>query len=248
MSKKKNIIKFPTPSNEKIIPIFPKKEEDSIEDIADVNEETPVSETNKEASQSQPASNEENSGASEKKAPLIFRFVNYITTFFDGIPPAVKSSIMRSLFLALLLDVMCIIMICWTGFNWIFILFCLGFTIFTLLCVISMRRRIKNNSYVTFIGVVADCKKIGFGKKLSYFIVKLINSDGKTLNFKYQENPSGLDKGLPVTLYIADTEPIIKTENGPYIEKYISIQYSADTVSDNGDPDENISVSDYLNQ
>ena len=245
MSKKKNIIKFSTPSNEKIIPIFPKKEEDNIENIADVNEETPVSETNKEASPSGPASNEENSGASEKRAPLIFRFVNYITTFFDGIPPAVKSSIMRSLLLALLLDVMCVIMLSWAGFNLLIILFGIGFTF---LCILSMRRRIKNNSYVTFIGVVADCKKIGFGKKLSYFIVKLVNSDGKTLNFKYQENPSGLDKGLPVTLYIADTEPIIKTENGPYIEKYISIQYSADTISDNRDSDENISVSDYLNQ
>lgn len=245
MSKKKNIINFPAPSNEKIIPIFP-KEESKAKDTSDTSEKTPVSEISEEASASEPS--EENPDASQKKEPLIFRFVNYITTFFDGIPPAVKSSIMRSLFLALLLDVMCIIIICWTGFNWFFILFCLGFTIFTFLCILSMRRRIKNNSYVTFIGVVADCKKIGFGKKLSYFIVKLVNADGKTLNFKYQENPSGLDKGLPVTLYIADTEPIIKTENGPYIERYISIQYSADTISDNGDPNEEISVSDYLNQ
>lgn len=248
MSKKKNIIKFPISSNEKIIPIFPKKEKGSIEDVADDNEETSVLETNEEVSPSTSESDEENSGASEKRAPLIFRFVNYITTFFDGIPPAVKSSIMRSLLFALLLDVMCVIMLSWAGFNLLIILFGIGFTVFTLLCVMSMHRRIKNNSYVTFIGVVADCKKIGFGKKLSYFIVKLVNPDGKTLNFKYQENPAGLDRGLPITLYIADTEPIIKTENGPYIEKYISIQYSADTISDNRDSDENISVSDYLNQ
>lgn len=225
MSDKKNIINFPNEKEEKSekVIIFP------------------VQSSKQEENSSKKLPNNKN-----KKDPAIFRFVNYISTFFDGVPAAVKTSMLRSLLFVALLDAMCVVMILWTGFNWFSVLFPIGFSVFTILAVVSMRRRIKNNSYVTFVGVVTECKKIGFGKKLSYYIIKIVNSDGKILNFRYQENPKGLDRGLPVTLYIADTEPIIKTENGPYIERYISIQYSADTISDAENVDEELSVSEYL--
>lgn len=191
---------------------------------------------------------ENNKENSSKKTNILFRAVNYISTFFDNTPPAIKSSILRSLFFALILDAMCLLMSICSGFSWIMLLFCVGFNIFTLLCVISLHNRVKNDAYVTFIGVVIDCKKVGFGKKLGYYIVKIANPDGKILNFKYQQDTKGLDKGLPITLYIADTEPIIKTENGPYIERYLSIEYSADSVTDSENSDKNISISEYLNK
>lgn len=191
---------------------------------------------------------ESNKEDSSKKINILFRVVNYISTFFDNTPPAIKSSILRSLSFALILDAMCVIMSTCTGFSLIMLLFCVGFNIFTLLCVISLHNRVKNDAYVTFIGVVIDCKKVGFGKKLGYYIVKIASPDGKILNFKYQQDTKGLDKGLPITLYIADTEPIIKTENGPYIERYLSIEYSADSVTDSENSNEDISISEYLNK
>ena len=174
--------------------------------------------------------------------------VLFFMNFFKGMPQAVVSKIKRTLLFDVLFVGLCIIISVISGFSWIMLVLGAIFFFYSLVIILSLKYQVQEGAYVSFSGIATENKKIGFGKKFSYHIVRVVNENsGKMLSFKYDEHPDGVGVGTPVTLYLSKTEPIIKSEYGAFVEHYISIMFGYETSEELLEND-NISAEDYVSK
>lgn len=174
--------------------------------------------------------------------------LNYFFTFFQDVPAAVADKIKRILLFCAVFCGMCVLMSVLFTFSWITVALAVGMIVYTAIVVWAIKYKSSRNMLVEFNGIVVNCKKIGFGKKFSYFIILIANeNNGKMLAFKYNEGSNGIDKGVPVTIYLDKNEPIINSENGPFVEHYVSIMLgfnSSEKLSEN----KSVSAEDFVNE
>lgn len=145
-------------------------------------------------------------------------------------PSSVRKSIYKKLILALILFLLglgaLIVGIKNIGFT-------LGLWLFAVIALVAALRNygiVEDDDVTTFEGIVVGAQIVGIVKATKYMNIKISNSE-KFLNIN-----TPLDKkiriGTPITVYIPKDEPVINTEDGPFVEHYISYTLSVDNSSD----------------
>lgn len=179
---------------------------------------------------------------SKKKKGLF----NYIFTFFKDVPAAVVDKMKRIALFCLIFCSMCILMNIMFAFSWISVALALGMLLYSGIVIWSLKYKASSNMIVEFDGIVVNCKKIGFGKKFSYFIVLVVNENtGKMLSFKYAEDINGIERGVPITIYLDKNEPVVNSENGPFVEHYVSVMFGLNSSEELVEND-SVSAEDFV--
>lgn len=172
---------------------------------------------------------------------------------YKNIPGVFKKSIQRNGIVALVFLISSIVVYFSKEFGQLFPLILLGLSFYFGYASLSYYRIGKYQMYTTFRGKIVHVRKRGVSllKNSQSLIIKV--SDGR----KYLSFSSPVQKinefvtDLPITLYLSPNQSVIDSEDGPFVQQVLAIEYSADSQAVNQLLQKNqgqINVSEYISK